>query len=91
VTAPWIVVALIHRPAFALGRGFAVWNLLGILDLVVAVSLGALNSGFVPGLAGTVTTAPKAQLPLVLIPAYLVPLFIMLHVAALLRARQHPV
>src|SRR5438132_6144577 len=43
VTAPWIVVALIRRPGFAIGRTFAVWNLLGILDLVVAVSLGALN------------------------------------------------
>jgi hypothetical protein len=88
VTAPWIVLALIRHPGFAVSRGFAVWNLLGILDLVVAVSLGALNSGFVPGFTGTVTTAPMAQLPLVLIPAYLVPLFIMLHVAALLRARQ---
>jgi len=44
-----------------------VWNLLGILDLVVAVTTGALSSGFVAGLAGKVTTAPMAQLPLVLI------------------------
>jgi hypothetical protein len=29
-----------------------------------------------------------AQMPLVLIPAYLVPLFIMLHLAALFQARQ---
>jgi hypothetical protein len=88
VTAPSIVAALVRRPAFVTDRSFAVWNLLGILDLIVAVSLGALNSGFVPGFAGTVTTAPMAQLPLVLIPAYLVPLFIMLHLAALLRVRR---
>jgi hypothetical protein len=92
VTAPWIVLALVRRPAFAASPIFKVWNLLGILDLVVAVSMGALNSGFVPGLTGTVTTAAMAQLPLVLIPAYLVPLFVMLHLAALLQARrQSPV
>ncbi len=47
------------------------WNVLGILDLVVAVSMGALN-----------------RLPLVLVPAYFVPLFVMLHVAALPQARR---
>lgn len=88
VTAPWMVSSLIHRPGFASSRSFVIWNLLGILDLVVAVSLGALNSGFVPGLVREVTTAAMTQLPLVLIPAYLVPLFVMLHLAALFRARQ---
>jgi hypothetical protein len=67
---------------------FVVWNLLGILDLVVAVSLGGLNSALASGVAGEVTTGPMAQL-LVLIPAYLVPLFIMLHLAALFRSRQY--
>jgi len=63
-----------------------IWNLLGILDLVVAVSFGALCFGFVSGLVGTVTTAPMAQLPLMLIPVYFVPLFIMLHLAALFQS-----
>lgn len=88
VTAPWVALALIHRPTFVTSRQFVVWNLLGILDLVVAVSAGALSSGFVAGLVGEVTTAPMAQLPLVLIPAYLVPLFIVLHLAALFQARR---
>jgi hypothetical protein len=88
VTAPWAALALTRRPAFATSNLFVVWNLLGILDLVVAVSMGALGSGFVTGLGGEVTTAPMAQMPLVLIPAYLVPLFIMLHLAALFQARQ---
>jgi hypothetical protein len=65
------------------------WNLLGILDLVVAVSAGALSSGFIAGLVGKVTTAPMALLlPLVLIPAYFVPLFIMLHLTALFQTRR---
>jgi hypothetical protein len=88
VTAPWIMLALLRRPAFVSSRLFGVWNLLGILDLVVALSTGALSSGFVASLAGTVTTAPMAQLPLLLIPAYLVPLFVILHLAALSQARQ---
>jgi hypothetical protein len=89
VTAPWIVIALVRRPAFLTSPIFVIWNLLGILDLVVAVSLGALNSGFAPGIAGEATTAPMAELPLLLIPAYLVPLFLMLHLAVLFRGRQH--
>lgn len=86
LTAPWIALALVRQPNFVTSRQFVVWNLLGILDLVVAVSAGALSSGFVTGLVGTVTTAPMAQLPLVLIPAYFVPLFIMLHLTALFQS-----
>src|SRR5580700_8376805 len=86
VTAPWMMLGLIRRNEPALNRRFVIWNLLGILDLVNAVGMGALNSGFIPTLASKVTTAPMAQLPLVLIPAFLVPLFIMLHITSLLQA-----
>jgi hypothetical protein len=88
VTAPWIVLGLIRRPAFATSRRYVTWNILGIVDLVVAVSMGTISSGFIPGIVGNVTTGPMAQLPLVLIPAYFVPLFIMLHVTALAQARR---
>jgi hypothetical protein len=88
VTAPWVVLALVRRPGFANSRAFVVWNLLGILDLVVAVGVGGLSSALASGAAGEVTTGPMAQLPLVLIPAYLVPLFVMLHLAALFQARR---
>lgn len=88
VTAPWLLVALIRQPGFAASRTFAVWNVLGILDLVVAVGTGVLASGLVGALAGEVTTSPMAQLPLVLVPAYFVPIFVMLHVAALVQARR---
>ncbi len=89
ITAPWVALALFRRPTFTASPQFVAWNLFGILDLIVAVSTGALSSGFVAGLAGKVTTAPMAQLPLVLIPAYFVPLFIMFHVAALLQSRRN--
>jgi hypothetical protein len=88
VTAPWIVLGLIRDPSFVTSRRFVIWNVLGITDLLVAVSLGALSSGFLHGLTGNVTTSPMAQLPLLLIPAYLVPIFIMLHFTALSQARR---
>jgi hypothetical protein len=88
VTAPWILLALIRQPSFAASKTFVVWNVLGILDLVVAIGTGALSSGLAAGVAGEITTAPMAQLPLVLIPAFLVPIFLMLHMAALFQARR---
>jgi hypothetical protein len=87
-TAPWIVLYLIRRPGFVASTAFRVWNWLGILDLVVAVSMGALSSTLATGLPGEITTAPMALLPLVLISAYLVPIFAMLHFTALYQARR---
>jgi hypothetical protein len=86
--APWIVLGLIRHPSFATSRRHVLWNIMGIVDLVVAVSMGTICSGFVPGITQTVTTGSMAQLPLVLIPAYLVPIFIMLHFTALSQVRQ---
>ena len=88
VTAPFVLAALLRRPGYASSRSFIAWNLLGILDLTVAVSIGALGPLLAPNLYGTTTTAPMAQLPLVLIPTYLVPTFLMLHLTALFQARQ---
>jgi hypothetical protein len=88
VSAPWIVLGLMRHPSFVIKRRFVMWNIMGILDLVVAMSLGTISSGFLSGLTGTVTTSSMAQLPLVLIPAYFVPFFIMLHFTALSQARR---
>ena len=88
VTAPWMVLALIRRPGFAAGKLFVVWNLLGIGDLIVAVSTGAISSRLALSAAGEATIFPMSQLPLVLVPAYLVPLFIVLHLTALFQARR---
>jgi hypothetical protein len=88
VTAPWIVSALLRRPNFAASSTFVWWNVLGMLDLITAVSTGAANSVFASGIAGEISTRPMATLPLVLIPVYFVPILFMLHVAALLQARK---
>lgn len=55
---------------------------------LTGVIAGLLASALALGGAGEVTSAPMAHLPLLLIPAYLVPLFIMLHLAALFQGRR---
>lgn len=88
ITAPALALSLARDPAVAQSRRFIAWNLLGILDLVVAVTMGAVGSGFIPALAPEISTTPMSQMPLVLIPAYLVPMFVMLHLTALFQARR---
>jgi len=88
VTAPWIILALVRRADFAASAAFIRWNVLGILDLVVALGIGTTSAALSTGATGEISTAPMATLPLLLIPAFLVPLFLMLHTAALLQSRQ---
>jgi hypothetical protein len=88
VTAPWIMLALVREPGFAARGTFIRWNVLGILDLLVAISIGTVSTLFATGAPGEISTAPMATLPLLLIPAFLVPLFLMLHTAALMQSRQ---
>lgn len=88
MTAPWLLAVLIRQPSFAASRTFVIWNLLGILDLVVALATGALGTILVAGADAGVTTAAMAQMPLVLIPAFFVPVLFALHAAALLQARR---
>lgn len=86
--APWMVVALVREPRFAASAAFVRWNLLGMLDLVTAITLGTLGATFATGAPGEISTAPMATLPLLVIPAFLVPLFLMLHAVALMQGRQ---
>jgi hypothetical protein len=88
VTAPWIILALVRQPGFAATGTFVRWNVLGILDLIIAISIGTVSTFFTTGAPGEISTAPMTMLPLLLIPAFLVPLFLMLHTAALMQSRQ---
>lgn len=88
ITAPFVLSGLLRQPDFAASNRFVTWNLLGILDLAVAISVGALVPLLAPSFYGTASTAPMAQLPLVLIPTYLVPTFLILHLTALFQARR---
>src|SRR5271169_6451141 len=88
VTAPWIILKLVRQPGFAASGTFIRWNILGILDLLVAISIGTVSAFLATGAPGEISTAPMATLPLLLIPAFLVPFFLMLHTAALMQSRQ---
>lgn len=81
--APWMILGLARHPDFAAGTAFIRWNWLGILDLVVALGLGASMAMAAPG---AISTAPMATLPLLIVPVFLVPIFLMLHVTALMQS-----
>lgn len=81
--APWAAWRLgANKPR---ATTFAVaWNLLGILDLVSAVSLGILHAPTSLGiLASDVTSRAVTQYLLCLIPCWVVPISILLHLRSL--------
>jgi hypothetical protein len=64
---------------------FILWQAIGIVDLVNAVTLGALSGYIDPrGIGGGAMTV----LPLSLIPTFLVPLFLILHLISIAQARR---
>lgn len=65
-------------------NAFIGWQVLGILDLVTAVSLGTTAGLLDPH---GVSMAAMTVLPLSLIPTFLVPLFTILHVICVAQAR----
>jgi hypothetical protein len=65
-------------------NSFVLWQLLGIADLVIAVSVGT-TAGLIDPQGPTM--APMTVLPLSLIPTFLVPLFLILHVVCIAQAR----
>ena len=71
------------------GRTAAIrFNVLGIVDLVVAVGIGVLAGlGPVQVIPADPSTAAMTELPLVLVPTTLVPFAIALHVVSLRRLR----
>ena len=83
ITAP--VVAWYWKRPFPY-RTFIMWNVLGSLDLVNAMSLGVLASASPVGiLAVDVTTRLMGQFPLSLIPTFFVPLLLIFHLICLAR------
>jgi hypothetical protein len=84
-----VLTGLFALPAAFNGRRRAVvWNVFGVLDLVVAITLGFLTAPgptqlIVPDLPSTV-----ANYPLVLIPAFAVPSSILLHALSLRQLRR---
>jgi hypothetical protein len=74
----WKLANPAHRNSFVL------WQLLGIADLVTAVSVG-VTAGLISTQGPTMVL--MTVLPLSLIPTFLVPLFLILHVICIAQAR----
>jgi len=89
-TAPLVAWAMSSSRALP-KKAFVFWSLLGMLDLVAAITLGILSSASPLGiLAGEVTTQIMGRFPLSLIPTFFVPLFLILHVVSLIRIGREP-
>lgn len=84
VTAPFVALGLAlpgHR------KSFIFWQILGIVDLVSAVTLGTLASVLNPHGVGA---GAMTVLPMSLIPTFEVPLFLILHIICIAQAVRWP-
>jgi len=85
VTAPLVALALAR--GIAGGRALALtWNVVGLLDLVVAVGMGTglLAPFLAPDLGARVAPAPAmGAFPMIIVPTFAVPVSVLLHVLAL--------
>jgi hypothetical protein len=87
IAAPvWILTIVKNADAVATAR-FRLWNAFGILDFVIAFTTATICAMTITDPA-TPSIAPLGQLPLVLIPTFMVPLFVMLHIAALMQSKR---
>ena len=80
-------VRFAEKPRLRQCNRFIWWHVLGLVDFVAAVGTGVLSSGaFATLYQPTVTSSPVAEIPLVLIPAFFVPLLAITHFAAIFKA-----
>ena len=86
--APVVALAYARSPKRAAGHVRA-WNIFGILDLTVAVGAAFATA---PSAIGLITVHPNSALmtvlPMSVIPTFLVPLSIVLHVASLAKLKR---
>ena len=88
LTTPLVLLALARRQGFVTSRTFVAWNVLGLLDFVVAGTVAVLASGAFPALlTGGPTSAPMEVWPLILFPSFIVPLFVFAHLTVLFQVR----
>ena len=86
--AAFVVTKLDRNPDYVRSRGFIRFQFLGLLDFVIALGTAALSSGTFPGLiTNGLTSAALDVWPLNLFPSFIVPGFIILHLATLLKVR----
>lgn len=85
LAALWVTHRLLKDPRTVASGGFLTFHLAGIFDFIVAFATGLTARD--AALTGGVTTAPMGELPLIVIPAFLVPVFLLFHIIAILHWR----
>ena len=87
IAAPFVAIAIARNSAG--WRQQTLWlNLAGLLDFALAVGTGVLTSPSPAGvLADATTSAIMNEPPLILIPTFAVPLWIIVHMISLLQLR----
>jgi hypothetical protein len=72
-------------------RALIAWQFLGVLDLLMAVTLGVFAPPRVHLIGGALTTAPLTVLPLSMVPTFAVPLVMILHITCIAKLviREH--
>jgi hypothetical protein len=86
--APFAAIALARGSMSLDSRRLLSVHLSGLLDFVVAIGTGIIARQHIPGLVEGVTSSAMGELPLVLIPAFAVPIFIILHLIVLVQIRE---
>lgn len=84
ITAPFAALKL---ATFKHRRSFVAWQVLGMIDLATAVTLGTLVQALDPR---GISTSAMTVLPMSLIPTFGVPLFLILHVICIAQAVRWP-
>jgi hypothetical protein len=81
VTAPLASMKLANS---AHRKGFIAWQMLGMLDLAMAIAMGTMSRIVNPH---GISTEPMTVLPLSLIPTFAVPFLFMLHIICIAQAK----
>ena len=87
IVAPLWILALVRNPDAVKSSRFRLWNALGILDFIVAFTTATICAMLITD-PNAASITPMGQLPLVLIPVFMVPLFAMLHIVALMQSNR---
>ncbi len=69
-------------------KWISMWNSFGLMDFVIAVSIGLMTrTGNIGHLENTVASDAMAHFPLVMIPGFIVPFFLLTHIIIILQLR----
>jgi hypothetical protein len=69
-------------------KWISVWNSFGLMDFVIAVSMGLITrTGNIGHLENTVASDAMSHFPLVMIPGFIVPFYLLTHIIIILQLR----